>query len=30
MLLAECAPDVPLENIEAICSSLEKYSLFFS
>lgn len=30
MLLAECAPDVPLENIEAICIALEKYSLFFS
>ncbi|HZJ57652.1 MAG TPA: uroporphyrinogen decarboxylase family protein, partial [Clostridia bacterium] len=30
MLLAECGPDVPLENIEAICSALEEYSLFFS
>ena len=29
MLFAEC-PDVPFENIEAICSSLEKYSLFYS
>ena len=27
MLLAECAADVPLENIEAICSALEKYRL---
>ena len=25
MLGAECAPDVPLENIEAICCALEKY-----
>ncbi|MBM7582870.1 hypothetical protein JOD02_001739 [Caldicoprobacter guelmensis] len=30
MLVAECGPDVPLENIEAICTSLEKYSLYFS
>lgn len=26
MLVAECAQDVPLENIEAICKALEKYS----
>jgi hypothetical protein len=25
MLIAECAPDVSLENIDAICSALEKY-----
>jgi uroporphyrinogen decarboxylase len=25
MLVAECAADVPLENIEAICNALEKY-----
>lgn len=24
-LIAECGPDVPLENVEAICQSLEKY-----
>ncbi len=30
MLIAECGPDVPLENIDAICVSLEKYSLYFS
>ena len=30
MLIAECGPDVSLENIDAICTSLEKYSLFFS
>jgi len=29
MLRAECAPDVPLENIEAICNSLEKYRGYF-
>jgi hypothetical protein len=28
-LSAECAPDVPLENIEAICVTLEKYRSFF-
>jgi uroporphyrinogen-III decarboxylase len=28
MLTAECEPDVPLENIEAICQALEKYRLF--
>ncbi|NOY83088.1 MAG: hypothetical protein GXP31_18975 [Kiritimatiellaeota bacterium] len=26
MLVAECEPDVPLENIEAICVALEKHS----
>lgn len=25
MLIAECAPDVPIENIEAICNAMEKY-----
>ena len=25
MLIAECAPDVPLENIEAICTALERF-----
>lgn len=30
MLTAECGPDVPLENIEAICNCLGKYSLFYS
>ena len=29
MLHAECEPDVPLENIEAICQSLEKYRLYY-
>lgn len=29
-LSAECGPDVPLENIEAICSSLERYRGYFS
>ena len=29
-LLAECAPDVPLENIEAICVALEKYRSYFN
>ena len=29
-LNAECAPDVPLENIEAICSALEEYRGYFS
>jgi len=28
-LIAECAPDVPLENIEAICVALEKYRGYF-
>jgi hypothetical protein len=30
MLHAECEPDVPMENIEAICQSLEKYRLYYS
>ena len=30
MLHAECEPDVPLENIEAICQALERYRTFFS
>ncbi|MDP7130453.1 MAG: hypothetical protein QF437_08190, partial [Planctomycetota bacterium] len=30
MLLAECAPDVPLEIIEAICQAFEKYRFFYS
>ena len=30
MLHAECEPDVPLENIEAVCRSLEKYRLYYS
>ena len=30
MLHAECAPDIPLENIEAICQSLEKYRFHYS
>ncbi len=29
-LEAECAPDVPLENIEAICNALEKYRSYFN
>ena len=29
-LVAECGPDVPLENIDAICCALEKYRAFFS
>jgi hypothetical protein len=29
MLHAECEPDVPLENIEAICQALEKYRLYY-
>jgi len=28
-LMAECAPDVPLENIEAICTALEKHRGYF-
>ncbi len=28
-LTAECGPDVPLENIEAICQALEKYRAYF-
>jgi len=30
MLVAECEPDVPLENIEAICQALEKYMFYYS
>jgi len=30
MLTAECEPDVPLENIEAICQALEKYRLYYN
>jgi uroporphyrinogen-III decarboxylase len=30
MLSAECAPDVPLENIEAICQAFEKYRTYYS
>ncbi|HID55189.1 TPA: hypothetical protein EYP37_01575 [Candidatus Poribacteria bacterium] len=30
MLVAECEPDVPLENIEAICQTLERYMLYYS
>ena len=30
MLSAECAPDVPLETIQAICVALEKYRSYFS
>jgi len=29
-LLAECAPDVPLDTIDAICNALEKYRGYFS
>ena len=28
-LVAECGPDVPLENIEAICKAVEKYRGYF-
>ena len=28
-LVAECGPDVPLDNIEAICTALEKYRAYF-
>jgi hypothetical protein len=28
-LNAECEPDVPIENIEAICSAIEKYRAFY-
>jgi hypothetical protein len=28
-MMAECAPDVPLENIEAICNALEKYRSYY-
>jgi uroporphyrinogen-III decarboxylase len=30
MLTAECAPDVPLENIEAICQAMEKYRTYYA
>jgi uroporphyrinogen decarboxylase len=30
MLVAECADDVPLENIEAICCALEQYRAYFT
>lgn len=30
MLTAECGPDVPLENIDAICMALEKYRFYYS
>lgn len=30
MLSAECGPDVPYENIEAICNALEKYSMYYA
>ena len=30
MLSAECGPDVPLKNIEAICSSFEKYRMYYN
>ena len=29
-LKAECGPDIPLENIEAICAALEKYRSYFA
>ncbi len=29
-LSAECAPDVPLANIEAICAALQKYRVYFN
>lgn len=29
-LSAECGPDVPLENIDAICTALEKYRSYFN
>ena len=28
-ITAECGPDVPLENIEAICRALEKYRGYY-
>lgn len=28
-LIAECGPDVPLENIEAICNAFEKYRSYY-
>jgi hypothetical protein len=30
MLTAEFAPDVPLENIEAMCQAMEKYRLYYN
>lgn len=30
MLVAECAPDVPLQIIEAICEALERYSTYIA
>jgi uroporphyrinogen decarboxylase len=30
MLTAECEPDVPLENIEAVCQALEKYRRYYN
>jgi hypothetical protein len=30
MLTAECGPDVPLENIDAICRALDKYRSYYS
>ena len=29
-LSAECGPDVPLENIDAICTAVEKYRDYYS
>ena len=29
-LTAECGPDVPLENIEALCAAMEKYRTYWS
>lgn len=29
-LLAECGPDVPLENIEALCTAMERYRTYYS
>ena len=29
-LSAECGPDVPIDNIEAICQALEKYRAYYS
>jgi len=30
MLKADCYPDVPLANIEALCQALEKYQRYYS
>jgi len=30
MLIAECGPDVPLNNIDAICLALEKYKKYYT